>query len=148
VSVCHTCGAPSDADYFDESSIRDAPATGEETLLASYDLHRNYCGLLLYFAQFSDRYASDPSKVGTPGYEWQIRCDGRPRDPYLTFDRIINPWGLSGFPVSLRLDQGSSVEFVVRNVGPQAQDQLTQVGGRVLGRYWYDTNYGGTPNPL
>jgi hypothetical protein len=146
--LCHVCGVPSDAGFFDESTIQQAPAAGEEASLARFELHRNYCGLLLYFAQFTDHFAADPRRALTPGYEWQIRCDGQPRDPYLTFDRIINPWGLAGFPISLRLEEGSTVEFAVRNIGAAGADILGSVGGRVLGRYWYDTNYGGAPNPL
>jgi hypothetical protein len=114
--------------------------------LAKYKLHRNYCGMLLYFAQFTDQHAKDPTQVKTPGLLWQIRCNGQPRDPYLTFDRIINPWGLSGFPIFLRLEEGCKVEFAVRRMG-SIPKQL-KVGGRILGRYWYNTIYGGAPNPL
>jgi hypothetical protein len=147
--VCHVCGIPQDAGFFDESSIRTAPtALGEELVLARYELHRNYCGMLMYFAQFTDRFAADPRNVETRGYAWELRCNGQPRDPYLTFDRIINPWGLSGFPVYLRLEEGCLVELAVRNVGPAAGDELDLVGGRILGRYWYDTRFGGAPNSL
>ena len=93
------------------------PKPGQELVLARYELHRNYCGLLMYFAQFTDAYAADPQAVETPGYQWQIRCNGQPRDPYLTFGHIINPWGLSGFPVYLRLEEGCTLEFAIRNVG-------------------------------
>ena len=148
MNACHLCGIPVDAGFFDESTVQDAPQSGEERVLARYQLHRNYCGLLLYFAQFTNRYASDPAQVRTPGYQWQIRCDGQPRDPYLTFDRIINPWGLSGFPIALRLDAGCVVEFVVRGNGDDEDLPLTKVGGRILGRYWYNTLYGGAPNRL
>jgi hypothetical protein len=145
---CHVCGVPLDAGFFDQSSVTDAPRSGQEIVLARYELHRNYCGMLLYFAQFTDRFARDPVEVQTPGYQWQIRCDGQPRDPYLTFDRIINPWGLSGFPVFLRLEEGCVVEFVVRKAGNDLDRTLTTVGGRILGRYWYNTGYGGAPNRL
>lgn len=148
MNACHLCGIPVDAGFFDESTVQDAPQSGEERVLARYQLHRNYCGLLLYFAQFTNRYASDPAQVRTPGYQWQIRCDGQPRDPYLTFDRIINPWGLSGFPIALRLDAGCVVEFVVRGNGDDEDLPLTKVGGRILGRYWYNTLYGGAPHRL
>ena len=148
MSVCQACGVPADAGFFDESSVTDPPRPGHETVLARYTLHRNYCGVLLYFAQFTDRFARDPAAVLTPGYRWQIRCDGQPRDPYLTFDRIINPWGLSGFPVSLRLEAGSVVEFVVRRAGDDRDEELTKIGGRILGRYWYNSDYGGLPNRL
>jgi hypothetical protein len=107
---------------------------------------------LLYFAQFTDKYAEKQTNVETPGYHWQIRCNGQPRDPYLTFDHIINPWGLSGFPINLRLEEGCLVEFVIRNVdvpvGVGDPRELTRVGGRILGRYWYNTVYGGAPNRL
>jgi hypothetical protein len=160
MSVCHICGVPWDAGFFDESNVFrvDAQANqgrslepGQEVVLARYDLHPQYCGMLLYFAQFTDRFATDPTQVTTPGYQWQIRCNGRPRDPYLTFDRIINPWGLSGFPVYLRLEEGCVLEIVIRNVNVVQQGdprRLGQVGGRILGRYWYNTIYGGAPNPL
>ncbi len=147
-TVCHICGIPADAGFFDESSIQGAPKAGEEIVLARYELHRNYCGMLLYFAQFTDRYASNPIEVDTPGYQWQIRCNGQPRDPYLTFDRIINPWGLSGFPLHLRLEEGCALEFAVRKLGDDKGRPLTTVGGRILGRYWYNTIYGGAPNRL
>jgi hypothetical protein len=155
MNICHICDFPSDAGFFDESKIFTPDKEGklgpplergQEILLARYELHRNYCGMLLYFAQFTDRYVKNPAEVKTPGYQWQIRCNGQPRDPYLTFDHIINPWGLSGFPVYLRLEEGCVVEFVVRNVG--AEDKLEKVGGRILGRYWYNTIYGGAPNRL
>ena len=146
--VCHHCSIPLDAGFFDDSSIQSAPQIGQELILARYGLHRNYCGTLLYFAQFTDRHARDATQVQTPGYEWEIRCDGQPRAPYLTFDRIINPWGLSGFPVHMRLEEGSVAELVIRRIGDDLDMPLTQVGGRVLGRYWYDNSYGGTPNHL
>ena len=76
-----------------------------------------------------------------------IRCDGQPRDPYLTFGHIINPWGLSGFPVALRLEEGCFLEFAIRNISDD-KETLQKVGGRILGRIWYNTIYGGTPNLL
>jgi hypothetical protein len=147
MNICHICGIPWDAGFFDESSIQTAPDPGEEKVLARYELHRNYCGMLLYFAQFTDQHARNPTKVETPSLQWQIRCNGQPRDPYLTFDRIINPWGLSGFPVYLRLEEGCILEFAVRRVGTVPKE-LKKVGGRILGRYWYNTIFGGSPNRL
>jgi hypothetical protein len=142
------CGIPSDAGVFDESSVAAPPAAGREIVLARYELHRNYCGVLLYFAQFTDRFARDPVEVLTPGYQWQIRCNGQPRDPYLTFDRIINPWGLSGFPLALLLEEGAVVELAVRHASDDGEKTLQQIGGRIVGRYWYNTAYGGAPNRL
>jgi hypothetical protein len=146
---CETCGIPLDTGVFDRSSIQPAPAIlGEEIVLAEYALHRNHCGILRYFAQFTDRFARNPARVTTPGYQWQIRCDRQPLDPYLTFAHIINPWGLVAFPVDVRLSEGCTVEFTIRNVGPAATDVLRFVGGRILGRHWYDTRFGGTPRRL
>jgi hypothetical protein len=150
MTVCHICGIPADAGFFDESNVVDLDSGNpeQEIILARYELHRNYCGMLLYFAQFTDRFARDPSQARTPGYQWQIRCDGQPRDPYLTFDHIINPWGLVGFPLYLRLEEGCVVELSIRDIGAEEDDKLQQVGGRILGRYWYNTIYGGAPNTL
>jgi hypothetical protein len=145
---CHICGMPSDAGFFDESSIRSAPQSGQEVVLARYELHRNYCGILMSFAQFTDRFARDNSQVQTPGYQWQIRCNGQPRDPYLTFEYILNPWGYGGFPIQLRLEEGCVLELIIRNVGASSQNLLAEVGGRITGRYWYNTVYGGAPNRL
>ena len=149
-SVCHVCGIPADASYFDDSSIATAPHKDRrEIVLAKYELHANYCGELQYFAQYTDAFASSPVAVETPTLEWQIRSDGQPLAPWLTFRRIINPWGLSGFPIHLRLREGSLTELVVRFVGPDELTLLsgplpvTQVGGRLLGRFWYNTKFGG-----
>jgi hypothetical protein len=151
MNVCQTCGIPWDAGFFDASTIQIAPAkVGQEIVLARYQLHRNYCGVLMNFAQFTNQHAADPTRVDTPGYQWQIRCNGQPRDPYLTFGHIINPWGQPGSPVHLRLEEGCVLEFVIRNVNAGANDphKLGKVGGRILGRYWYNTVYGGAPNRL
>jgi hypothetical protein len=153
MNICHICGIPQDAGFFDDSDILPAPAPGQELVLARYELHRNYCGMLLYFAQYV-KSLSDAStqvttpQITTPGYQWQIRCNGQPRAPYLAFDHIINPWGLSGFPIYLRLEEGCLLEFVIRNVGASGSDILDKVGGRLLGRYWYNDIYGGASKHL
>lgn len=148
--TCHVCGIPADASYFDDSSIAGVPdEKHREVVLAKYELHPNYCGELQYFAQFTDAYATTAAAVETPDLEWQIRSDGQPLAPWLTFRRIINPWGLSGFPIHLRLREGSLTELVVRFVGEASTvpvrdlPQVQRVGGRLLGRYWYNTDFGG-----
>jgi hypothetical protein len=146
MSICELCGIPSDAGFFDQSSIQPAPNTpGQELVLARYELHRNYCGLLMSFTQFTDLAVGNSPQFTTPGYQWQVRCNGQPRDPYLTFGHIINPWGYGGFPVQLRLEEGCLIELVIRNAGGTS---LKEVGGRITGRYWYNTVYGGAPNRL
>jgi hypothetical protein len=147
--ICHVCGVPADAGYFDDSSIAGAPGAGDEVVLAKFQLHPHYCGVLEYFAQYTDVYAASPVEVETPGLEWQIRSDGRPLAPWRTFRRIINPWGLSGFPIHVRLEEGCLTELVVRNVEPggiillSSAIPVTRVGGRLLGRYWYNRAFGG-----
>ena len=141
--LCASCGIPWDAGYFDESRVLDLtaqPFVGEELVLASYQLHRNYCGVLMSFAQFTDAYARDNSLVLTPGYIWQVRVNGLPRDPYLPLDHILNPWGQAGMPVHLRLEEGSLVEMAIRRIGtppgPGDPHEVKIVGGRVTGRFW------------
>jgi hypothetical protein len=150
LEFCQICGIPWDAGYFDESTIREAPRPGETVVLARYQLARNYCGVLSCFAQFTEQYARDNSQVFTPGYSWQVRCNGQPRDPYLSLDHILNPWGQSGMPVHLRLEESCLVELVLRNINVPAGAPvaLTLVGGRITGRYWYNNEYGGAPHPL
>jgi hypothetical protein len=149
-TVCDVCGIPADASYFDDSSIVDlSTVTGPEVVLAKYELHPNYCGELQYFAQFTDAYAASPANVVTPNVQWQIRGDGQPLAPWLTFDRIVNPWGLTGFPIHIRLREGCLLEFIVRITASQisikafSPAQVSVVGGRLLGRYWYNAAFGG-----
>ena len=148
--VCHVCGIPADAGYFDSSSIVAAPnATNSEVVLASFKVHPLYCGVLQYFAQFTDAHALNPDQVQTPDIEWQIRSDGQPLAPWLRFNHIINPWGINGFPIHVRLSEDCLLEFVARFVPPAGGSILlvltppTLVGGRLLGRYWYNSAFGG-----
>jgi hypothetical protein len=116
--------------------------------LASYRLHRNYCGILMSFSQYVDP-AFNFATPSTPEIEWGIRLDGRPLSPYGAFDGVINVWGLNGFPVNIRLEEGSTVELVARwmdSVNPPPAG--ARVGGRIIGRYWYNTEFGGAPNSL
>lgn len=150
---CEVCGTPLDARPFDRSSVVRVDVVppildpGDEVVLASYALHPMHCGVLRYFSQFTDRYAQD-RQIATPGYQWQIRSDGQPLDPYLIFEHIINPWGLATFPVDIRLGHGVTIELVIRNVGATGTGVLTEVGGRIVGRHWYDTRFGGAPRHL
>src|SRR4026208_1109446 len=150
MNVCNICGISLDSGYFDKASFEKAPQPGQEIVLAKYKLHPNHCGVLMSFAQFTDLYAKDNAQVQTPGLQWQIRCNGQPRDPYLTFEYILNPWGYAGIPVQLRLEEGCLIEIAVRNMDAKVgkAGQITQVGGRITGRYWYNTDFGGAPNRL
>ncbi len=143
-SLCTNCGIPLDAKYFDESGIKDAPGPGEEVLLARVELSPQYCGALEYFSQFTDAWGKDQSQIATPGLQWLLLSNGRPLYPYLQFDRILNPWGFGSFQFSLRLDEGATVEFIVRGVNGAggAASNVNKVGGRIMGRYWYNPAYG------
>ncbi len=147
-NACQICGVPLDANYFDIASIKGAPPlVGEEVEVARYELHSQYYGSLLYFAQYAEEQTSGQQVISqTPGYEWLILCNNQPRAPYLPTSLILNPWGYNAFPIHLRLEEGCVVRFVVRKVADAVT--LSQVGGRLLGRTWYNTIYGGAPNRL
>lgn len=153
-NLCHICGVPADANNFDVADINVAPQNpGEEKELVRFALHPQYCGTLLYFAQYAKpvELVQDRKIFKTPGYEWVILCNGQPRDPYLPTTVIRNPWGENAFPVHLRLEEGCVLRFVVRKIAAPAGEteiKLSQVGGRLVGRYWYNTIYGGAPNRL
>jgi hypothetical protein len=155
MNICQICGIPLDANYFDNASFQDAPKNvGEERELARYALHPQYCGVLLYFAQYArhqDEKLQDKDIFETPGYEWAVLCNNQPRDPYLPTELILNPWGQNNLPIHLRLEEGCVVRLVVRRVLPSPGSKeipLERVGGRLQGRYWYNTNYGGFPSRL
>ena len=140
-NLCVMCGIPADSQYFDDSKVTAAPEVGREVSLARFELPSQYCGVLEYFAQFTDAYGKDPSRIHTPGLQWLILINRRPLYPYTNLDRIINPWGNGSFQVSIRLDENSTVEFLVRRLSDKAPE-VTTVGGRILGRYWYNAAYG------
>lgn len=150
MTTCQVCGIALDANYFDSASIKAAPTTiGEEIELARYTLHPQYCGALLCFAQYAEpQTPQNASLFETPGYEWAILCNSQPRDPYLPSHLILNPWGQNNLPIHLRLEEGCEVRMVIRRVAGSPEPLLKRVGGRLQGRYWYNTNYGGLPNRL
>jgi len=139
------CGIPVDSQYFDDSRIVALPAVGASALLARVELPLQYCGVLQYFSQFTDLFSRDPTEVKTPGLLWQILANGRPLAPYHQLAAIINPWGFGSFQFSIRLPEGAIVEMVVRRAGSDVASPgkvINTVGGRLLGRYWYDGAYG------
>ena len=137
---CPMCGIPLDSQYFDDSKVAPAPGVGQQVVLARFELPTQYCGVLRFFAQFTDAHAKDPSQIATPGLQWLILVNKRPLYPYVSFEHIVNPWGNGSFEVSLRLDESAMVEFVVRRLNDDAD--VTQVGGRLMGRYGYNPIYG------
>ena len=142
------CGVPVDSEYFDASGIEKTPDPGREVLLARFELQPQYCGVFENFSQYVGTHDGRLlSVMHTPGLEWQLLVNGRPLYPFLKLDHIVNPWGLGGFPIAIRLDESALVEFVVRNVNyPPPRDppirRVDTVGGRIAGRYWYNPAYG------
>lgn len=142
-ALCFNCGIPLDAKYFDESGVDGLPDLGREVVLARFELSPQYCGVLEYFAQFTDVYETNSSRIKTDGLEWVILSNGHPLYPYVKLERIVNPWGNGSFQIAIRLDEGATIEFVVR-LRRRTDDLqgIMLVGGRIVGRYWYNTAYG------
>jgi hypothetical protein len=138
-------------------------------VLATFQLHVQYCGAITYFSQYTDLYARDNSQIQTPGFEWLIIQNGKPVFPYTRLEMIINPWGHNCFPIFIRLDENAKVEFVIRNRSvpdeqldeddypikyPTVPDEQLDKGnypikypikafaGRIMGRYWYNDVFG------
>ena len=145
--LCAACGIPVDTQYFDDSSVQPKPDLGEEVVLARFDLPAQYCGVLQYFAQFTDAFGSNASQIATPDIEWKLLVNNHALFPYLNLRHIVNPWGYGSYSVNIRLDENATVELVARGVVPDstagipAGDQINLVGGRIVGRSWYNTSY-------
>ncbi len=143
--LCTNCGLPRDYEHFDESGFAKKPDRGREVVLARFELPPQYCGLLENFSQFTDLLGRDLGQVETPGLQWIITVNNRPLYPYINLDHVVNPWGWGSFGVSIRLDENAAVEFVVRNVDyppPEATEEIKRIGGRIVGRFWYNPAYG------
>lgn len=140
--LCNACGIPLDSQYFDDSSVEPAPGPGQEVVLARFDLPAQYCGVLQYFAQFTEAFAKDASKIDTPEIEWRLLVNNHALFPYINLRHIVNPWGYGSYPVNIRLDENSSIELVARGLAVQT-DPVPNVAGRIMGRFWYNASYGG-----
>jgi hypothetical protein len=143
--LCPNCGVPRDYEHFDKSGFADTPAPGREVVLARFELQPEYCGLLENFSQFTNQLGH-LGQVETPGLQWIITVNNHPLYPYIELDHIVNPWGFGGFGVSIRLDENATVEFVVRNLdySAPAASEIKRIGGRIVGRFWYNSAYGDT----
>jgi hypothetical protein len=139
--LCAACGVPLDSQYFDDSSVQKVPKQGAEIVLARFDLPPQYCGVLKYFAQFTDAFAKDSLNVETPGIEWKLLVNNHALFPYINLRHIVNPWGFGSFEVNIRLDEGSTIEMVARIV--EDDQTIEKIGGRIVGRFWYNPAYGG-----
>ena len=148
-TLCNSCGIPFDSQYFDDSSVENVEVptlkVGQEIVLARFDLPPQYCGVLQYFAQFTDAFGSDAARIDTPEIEWKLLVNNHSLFPYLNLRHIVNPWGFGSYPVNIRLDESSSLELVARRVTELATtdlDRVTRLGGRIMGRFWYNPCYG------
>jgi hypothetical protein len=148
--LCDACGIPLDSQYFDDSSVQDVPRLGEEIILARFELPPQYCGVLQYFAQYTDAFGVSPAAIATPSVEWRLVVTNHALFPYLNLRRIINPWGYGSYPLNLRLDEDAIIDLRVRGVrddgqlgGTAAVGPILLVGGRIVGRFWYNECYGG-----
>jgi len=145
-ALCNACGIPFDSQYFDDSKVEKAPELGEEIVLARFDLPAQYCGVLQYFAQFTDAFGRDAANIDTPEIEWKLQINNHSLFPYLNLRHIVNPWGFGSYPLNIRLDENSSLELAVRRVTQAVEvpvlDRIKRVGGRIMGRFWYNPCYG------
>ena len=141
---------------FDLKQPEELPRRGEQKVLASFQLHPQYCGVLTHFSQYTDLYARDNSQILTPGFEWVILQNGKPLFPYMRLEMIINPWGYNCLPVLVRLDENARVEIAIRNRAVKDENLVAQqspptrpnypiraFAGRIMGRYWYNESFGG-----
>ena len=139
--LCAACGVPLDSQYFDDSSVQPVPPLGADIVLASFDLPPQYCGVLKFFAQFTDAFASNSANVATAGIEWKLLVNNHALFPYINLRHIVNPWGFGSYEINIRLDEGSTIEMVAHVVGDVQSIQT--IGGRIVGRFWYNPAYGG-----
>jgi hypothetical protein len=137
-TLCTNCGIPTDSEYFDQSGFTDLPAPGSEVVLARFDLHHQYCGILECFSQFTDLNSGNPAEVQTPGLEWLLLVNRRPLYPYVNVQAILNPWGFGSFCVRLRLPEAARLEFVARRRNDAPASAIRVAGGRIVGRYWFN----------
>ncbi len=142
-SVCNVCGIPADAECFDDSSIvnigGDTPfEPGDRLTLARFELPPQYCGVLSQFFQYSEGGAAN---ARTAGVQWSLQVNGHPMYPYIGIEQIINPWGTASATFAIRLDEGANLELVARRTR-RGDLPMTHLGGRILGRYWYNRLYG------
>ena len=144
--LCTACGIPVDSQYFDESSVVAAPGlVGDEVVLARFELPPQYCGVLQYFSQFTDAFGGDFKNVPTPSIEWKLLVNNQALFPYINLRHIVNPWGYGSYPVNIRLGEDSTIELMARRVTPissLADPTLNTIGGRIVGRFWYNPSYG------
>ena len=144
--LCVACGIPLDSLYFDESSVVAPPAvTGDEVVLARFELPAQYCGILQHFSQFSDAFGDNNANIQTPTIEWKLLVNKNALFPYINLRHIINPWGYGSYPVNIRLDEDSTIELVARRVtaiGSLPNPTIDVIGGRIMGRFWYNASYG------
>jgi hypothetical protein len=96
--------------------------------------------VLTYFAQFTDAFATSSANIATPNVEWKLLVNNHALFPYINLRHIVNPWGFGSYPINIRLDEGSTIELVARI---EDDPGIGSIAGRIVGRFWYNTSYGG-----
>ena len=101
------CNIPVDAECFDASSfITTLPARGEQSVLASFQLHPQYCGVLTHFAQFTDDFAAHPASA-------QANCRTFTETGHQVCGTFLNYWtnngalAQQGYPITEPLSETS-----------------------------------------
>jgi hypothetical protein len=58
---------------------------------------------------------------------------------------VINPWGCNCLPVLVKLDENARIEIAIRNRSIFDLDlyPIKAFAGRIMGRYWYNSSFGG-----
>lgn len=142
-SLCDACGIPLDAEHFDVHGFRALDGVpGRAIVLAEFQLEPQYCGVLQYFSQFTERWSQTQNPT-TAGLTWSLRANGHPLYPYDAFTSILNPWGYGSYPITVRLDEATTVQITVQVTDTALAIQQGRAGGRLMGRFWYNTAYGG-----
>lgn len=137
--VCVACGTRFDAQHFDALGFVNAPAPGRRIVIARFELPSQFCGVLHGFQQLAS--VDDDELIETPGIEWQLRVNGRPLDPYLGFQAVLNRWGHEPPRLAIAVDEGHTIELAAQGIATDPRGNV-RLGGRLMGRYWFNDAHG------
>ena len=141
--TCAACGSAVDSLYFDVAGFAAVPERDGTVILVRQEIPRQYCAVLEGFQQFVPPELLPDGPVETRLIQWSIRANGRPLDPYTGFHALLNRWGEPWNRVAINLEEGTMLELVARFLAPpRTRDTSLRVGGRLMGRYWFDDPYG------
>ena len=147
--LCPNCGLPRDYEHFDESGFasrqrRSSPAV--RWCWRASNCRHNTAGCSKISPSLPTCSGAISPRSRRPACNGSSQSTNGPLYPYVRLEHIVNPWGYGSFGVSIRLDENATVEFVVRNLGHPPPDrpetEINRVGGRIVGRFWYNPAYG------